>query len=247
MRVETLFSPGEIEEGLVKDRTVAVIDVLRACTTIAFAMSHGCDRIIPVETVEAATKLASSLERKATLLGGEREGKRLDGFDLGNSPSEYTADVVKGKTLILTTSNGTRAIALSQGAREILIASFVNMNSVVRYIKDRCGEAVTLICAGEGNRFALEDAVCAGMLIDGIASACDCDLTDGSKAAQSLYKLYHDSLVDLLRACQHGRYLTELGFEGDLEICAQVDSLKVLPIVKDGRITTKKTRRRYSR
>ncbi len=247
MRIETLLAPGEIEEGLVKSKTVAIVDVLRACTTIAFAMSHGCERIIPVETVEAATKLASSLERGSALLGGEREGKRLDGFDLGNSPGEYTADLVKGKTVILTTSNGTKAITLSQGAKEILITSFVNLSAVARYISAHGCKGLTVICAGKDNRFALEDAVCAGMLINEVCKTGECELADGSQAALSLYRLHESSILDLLRSCEHGKYLAGIGFENDLKACARVDYLKIVPVVKDGRITAAKLGRGRSR
>ncbi len=236
MRIEVLFTPGEITEAAVKGKTVAVIDVLRACTTIAFALSRGCGSIIPVASVEAATGLAASLEKKVTLLGGEREGKRIDGFDLGNSPAEYTADVVKGKTLVLATTNGTRAISMSEGASEILITSFVNMGSVVSHAAALDNEDFTIVCAGKNNRFALEDAVCAGMVIDRLISERDADLNDGAGAARDLYKKNEESIAALLRECEHGRYLDSLGFGRDLEICSRVDSLTILPLVKQGRI-----------
>lgn len=246
MRIENLFTPGEIDESVVKGKTVVVIDVLRACTTVAYAMSGGCERIIPVASVEAATNLAASLEKKMTLLGGEREGKRIDGFDLGNSPLEYTPEVVKGKTVILATTNGTRAISMSGGAKAILITSFVNMSSVVDHLKASQEEALTVVCAGENSRFALEDAVCAGMLIE---RACQDDdeveLSDGAHAARSLYRLNEQSIPALLKSCEHGQYLDGLGFREDLEVCSRIDSLKIVPVVKDGRIDkVKRTRRK---
>jgi 2-phosphosulfolactate phosphatase len=246
MRIESLFTPSEIDEAVVKGRTVVVIDVLRACTTVAYAMYGGCERIIPVASVEAATNLAASLDKKVTLLGGEREGKRIDGFDLGNSPLEYTPDVVKGKTVILATTNGTRAISMSQGAKEILVASFVNMSSVLDYLAGVRDDVLTIVCAGEGNRFALEDAVCAGMLIERLCMDNDCELGDGAHAARLLYQINEETILSLLRGCEHGRYLDGLGFADDLQVCSKVDSLKVLPIVKDGRINKAKRTRRKS-
>ncbi len=240
MRIEALFTPSEITEPAVKDKPVVVIDVLRACTTIAFAMSRGCERIIPVASVEAAMNLASSLEKKVTLLGGEREGKRIDGFDLGNSPLEYTTDVVKGKAVVLATTNGTKAISMSQGAKEILVASFVNMASVVERAAGPGGGSLTIVCAGESGKFSLEDAVCAGMLIERLGESRNVELNDGAHAARLLYRQNQDSIADLLKQCEHGRYLESLGFAKDLDICSRVDSLSILPVVKEGRIVKPK-------
>lgn len=244
MRIETLFTPTEIEESAIKGKLAVVIDVLRASTTIAFAVSNGCEWIIPVATVESATNLASSLDRKATLLAGERGGRRIDGFDLGNSPQEYTPEVVKGKTVILTTTNGTRAITACNGAKEILIASFVNMSAVVDYISGSSHQMVNIVCAGDSNHFALDDCVCAGMLIKEILKVRQCELSDGSEAACKLYDLHKGSILDVLRSCNHGKHLIQIGFESDLEVCSKVDSLKILPVVRDGRISAKRTKHR---
>jgi 2-phosphosulfolactate phosphatase len=246
MRIESLFTVGEIDEAAVKGKTVVVIDVLRACTTAAYAMHGGCERIIPVASVEAATNLVASLDKKVTLLGGEREGKRIDGFDLGNSPLEYTPDVVKGKTIILATTNGTKAISMSQGAKEILITAFVNMASVVDYLSGLREDVLTIVCAGDSNRFALEDAVCAGMLIDRLCMKNECEFGDGAHAARLLYQMNEETIVSLLRSCHHGVYLDSLGFGDDLDVCSRVDSLKILPVVKDGRINRAKRSRRKS-
>ena len=244
MRIESFFTPNEIDDSLVKARTVAVIDVLRVCTTIAYAMSRGCETIIPVQSVEAATNLAASLDKAVTLLGGEKEGKRIDGFNLGNSPSEYSAELVKGKTIILATTNGTGAISRSQAAKEVLIGSFVNMSSVVDYAQKEAIDRLTIVCAGKQGKFALEDAVCAGMLIERLSQDGDHILNDGAHAARLLYKLNEQSIPLFLRGCEHGRYLESLGFEKDLDICGRVDSLRILPIVKEGRIERPKRQRR---
>jgi 2-phosphosulfolactate phosphatase len=244
MRIETLFTPNEIDESEVKGKTVVVIDVLRVCTTMAYAMSRGSERIIPVASVEAATNLAASLDKKVTLLGGEREGRKIDGFDLGNSPLEYTSEVVKGKTIILATTNGTRAISLSQGAKEVLVCSFVNMSAVLEYLVTVEEGPVIVACAGKERRFAIEDAVCAGMLIDRFCQQGDCELNDGGRAARLLYRQNEQSIFVLLKNCEHGRYLESIGFGQDLEVCGRVDSLNVLPVVREGRIDRIKRRRR---
>jgi 2-phosphosulfolactate phosphatase len=234
MRIDVLFTPAEITEAAVKGKTVAVIDVLRACTTIAFALSRGCSSIVPVASVEAATSLVASLDKNVTLLGGEREGKRIDGFDLGNSPAEYTAEIVRRKTLVLATTNGTRAMSMSEGAKEIVITSFVNMGSVVDHAAKL--EDFTIVCAGKNNRFALEDTVCAGMVIERLCGDEEAELNDGARAARGLYRQHQESISALLRECEHGKYLEGLGFARDLEICSRVDSLNILPLVKQGRI-----------
>jgi 2-phosphosulfolactate phosphatase len=244
MRIETLFTTTEIDEAAVKGKTVAIIDVLRVCTTIAHALANGCERIIPVDTVEAATNLTASLDKKVTLLGGEKEGKRIDGFNLGNSPLEYAPEVVKGKTIILATTNGTRAVWKSQGAKEILIGSFVNVSSLVDYLGKAGGDLVTIVCAGKQGRFSMEDAVCAGMVIDQLAKENSFDLSEGSSAALHLYKMNDQSIEGLLRECEHGKYLASIGFGHDLEICGKVDSLRILPIVKEGRIDRQKRARK---
>lgn len=243
MRIETLFTPNEIDEAAVKGRTVAIVDVLRVCTTIAHALTSGCDRIIPVESVEAATNLTASLDKKVTLLGGEKEGRRIDGFNLGNSPLEYTPEMVKGKTIIMATTNGTKAMWKSQAAKEILIASFVNVSAVVDHVR-KAGDFVTFVCAGKQGRFAIEDAACAGMLIDRLADQGDLDLSDGASAARALFQIHRQSIEGLLRECEHGRYLRSIGFEGDIEACSKVDSLRILPVVKEGRIDRQRRARK---
>jgi 2-phosphosulfolactate phosphatase len=244
MRLETLFTTSEIDEAAVKGKTVIVIDVLRVCTTVAHALANGCERIIPVESVEAATNLTASLDKKVTLLGGEKEGRRIDGFNLGNSPQEYVPEVVKGKTIIIATSNGTRAMWKSQAAKEVLIGSFVNMSSVADHVAKISQGVLIIACAGKQGRFALEDAVCAGMLIDRLAKGNDFELSDGAGAARALFRMNEQSIPDLLLECEHGRYLKSIGFESDLEICGKVDSLRILPIVKEGRIDRQKRSRK---
>jgi 2-phosphosulfolactate phosphatase len=133
---------------------------------------------------------------------------------------------------------------MSQGAKEILVASFVNMSSVVERAAASEKESFTVVCAGESGRFSLEDAVCAGMLIERLGEKVDIELNDGSDAARCLYRQNKDSVSDLLKECEHGRYLASLGFSKDLDICSRVDSLSILPVVKEGRIVKPKRTRR---
>lgn len=226
-----------LPEGQLKGKHVVVIDVLRASSTIVHAYENGVERIIPVAEVEDATKLVPTLERKKTLLGGERDGKRIDGFDLGNSPFEYTSKVLEGKTLIFCTSNGTKAVARSAAAAQIAVACFLNMSAVVDHLLSSRSRNVAVLCAGNAGQLSLEDFVCGGMIIDRLAGTFrgKLNLNDGAVAARSLA----DSLGDpagVVRSSVHGRRLAELGFEEDLDFCARVDRYGSVPTVVEGRI-----------
>ena len=244
MKLQVFFTHDGVGESLVKGKLIAVIDVLRVSTTIAYAHANGAERIVPVESVEAASKLAGSLDKAVTLLGGEKEGKRIDGFDLGNSPLEYTQDVVAGKNIVLSTTNGTKAITKAREADEVIVASFVNMNPVLEHIGRAGDKDAGILCAGKQGRFALEDAVCAGMMVDRLVSAGDVELDDAAVAARLLYLEHKDDITGLIRNCEHGRYLMSLGFDSDLEACAAVDSLNTLPVVTEGRIVRQKPKKR---
>ena len=247
MKLQVFFTHNGVGESLVKGKLIAVIDVLRVSTTIAYAHANGAERIVPVESVEAASKLAGSLDKAVTLLGGEKEGKRIDGFDLGNSPLEYTPDVVEGKNIVLSTTNGTQAITKAREADEVVVACFANMSPVLEHIGRAGDKPVGILCSGKQGRFALEDAVCAGMMVDRLASAGEVELDDAGVAARLLYLEHKGNIAGLIRDCEHGKYLMSLGFDKDLEACAAVDSLNTLPLVTEGRIGRRKPRKRTAR
>ncbi len=247
MKLQVFFTHDGVGEGHVKGKLIAVIDVLRVTTTIAYAHANGAERIVPVESVEAASKLAASLDKAVTLLGGEKEGKRIEGFDLGNSPLEYTREVVEGKNIVLSTTNGTKAITRARDADEVIVACFANMSPVLEHIGRAGDRTVGILCAGKQGRFALEDAVCAGMMVDRLVSAGEVDLDDAAVAARMLYLEHRDDIPGLVRSCEHGRYLMSLGFDEDLAACATVDSLNTLPVVTEGRIVRQKPKRRQAR
>jgi 2-phosphosulfolactate phosphatase len=237
MRIDVLFAPQGLELQKPKGLTVAVVDVLRASTTIAYAIDQGADRIIPLASIEAATALAIKLGEEDVMLCGEREGKRIDGFHLGNSPREYTHDKVGGKTLLLTTTNGTKAISLCEAAREVVVASLVNVSAVVDYLMN-AENGIVLVCAGKFGRFSMEDALCAGMIVASLRDrrSNNLELGDSAGAAEILYRANSIDPLALLRNCEHGQYLGSLGFDADLQVCARVDALSVVPVVRQGRI-----------
>ncbi len=238
MRMDCYLVPSEATESVFAEKTVVIIDVLRTCTTIAFALMNGAERIIPAPTVEAATKLTSSLDKGSTLLCGEAEGKKVRGFDLGNSPSEYTRDIVEGKTLVFASTNGTRLMARGHNAQEQLICSFVNIARVVDRVRPD-GPALVIVSSGMNDRFSLEDAVCTGMVAAKLndISPGIWEMNDGAHAAIALFEKFGKDIRGMLLDSAHGRYLASLGFASDVEVSSRTDSVPVLPVLKEGRIT----------
>jgi 2-phosphosulfolactate phosphatase len=237
MELDLYFTPLQIQDELsLKDKTVIVVDVLRASTTISTALKNGARVIIPTASVENAVKYASTLEPGSFLLCGERGGKIIDGFDLGNSPLEYTEEKVRGKTLIYASTNGSVAITKTKYARYSIIGGFVNVSTVVKFAKENSDD-ILILCSGKFNRFCLEDAVCAGMMAFMLTKGRPkkkMKLSDSVSAAIKLYKFYGRNLLKMLQESEHGRFLTELGFGDDLKVCAEVDSIPILPIYSDG-------------
>ncbi len=236
MRIDLYFTPGQIDELQLRDKNVVVIDVLRAGTSIATALSNGAREIIPVETVEAAVKISGGLFGDVVLLGGERGGKIIEGFHLGNSPSEYLENVVKGMSIVFTTTNGALAMVKGRYAKQMTIAAFVNVGRVVDFIKN-VGEDFVFICAGNQQRvggFCLEDAVCAGMIIHRLKQTGSkvLELSDSAASALILHRSYGRNLSKMLEDSEDGKYLSQIGFGNDLKTCAAVDSVTVLPVLR---------------
>ncbi len=238
MELNLYASPRVFSEALAKSAHVVVIDVLRASSTIVESCENGVERIIPVAEVEDATKLFSTLERAKTLLGGEQEGHRIGGFDLGNSPLEYTKRVVGGKTLIFCTTNGTVAITKSAAAPDISIGCFLNLSAVVSRLIETSPKRVAILCSGRSGVLSLEDFVCGGHMVARLHAALGAgvSMNDGAHAARSLAGCMPDPET-VIRSSMHGRRLAELGFEQDLEFCARIDRYTSVPVVVDGRIS----------
>ncbi|MBM3307470.1 MAG: 2-phosphosulfolactate phosphatase [Candidatus Eisenbacteria bacterium] len=245
MELSLYTKASELSEAHAKGKHVVVIDVLRASSTIVTASENGVERIIPVAAVEDAKKLVPTLGRKNVLLGGEQDGKRIEGFDLGNSPLEYTPEVVTGKTIILSTSNGTVAIAGSAPAKEIVIASFLNLTAVAAHLVSARPKGVAVLCAGNLGQLSLEDFVCGGLLVERMdrATRARLVLNDGAVAARALAAAMPD-VGEVVRSCAHGRRLAELGFAADLDLCATVDRYATVPVAADGRIAGREAARR---
>jgi 2-phosphosulfolactate phosphatase len=240
VRVDVLFGGTALSPSDVAGRVVAVIDVLRASTTIATALAAGARAVIPLESSEDVVMRAKAFERADVRLAGERKMLPIPGFDLGNSPREYTRDAVEGKTVLMTTTNGTHAIANTQSARDVVVASYVNYTAVLTMLRAalRGGTDITLVCAGRERQFALEDAGCAGRYVYNVSKRLSgVELNDAAQACALIDRKYGDHVVRLFDASEHGRALREAGFGDDLAACAAIDSYPVIPIYQDRQIT----------
>jgi 2-phosphosulfolactate phosphatase len=212
-----------------------VIDVLRASTTIVTALAHGAASVLPVLGVSDAKAAAASGGR---LLGGERGGVRIEGFDLGNSPLEYTADRVGGRSVVITTTNGTAALHACRDAREILIGAIVNRAAVAETIRRLAGdcEQVHLVCAGTEGTVSGEDVLAAGAILDAASDAGPGDVLDpAALAARAFFRRVAAggdvpaALVAEFRRSPGGVNLVDLGMQADLPACAAIDSLPLVP------------------
>jgi 2-phosphosulfolactate phosphatase len=242
MKINCYLTPHEVDELALRERTVVVIDVLRATTSIVVALSNGAKEVIPATTVESATKIAGNLGGNVALLAGERNGRMVPGFDLGNSPAEYTEGAVGGRSIIFTSTNGSQALVRARYAQELVVCSFVNMSAVAEFLLERPRD-VAVLCSGHQGALALEDTVCAGMLLSRLSDAVGDGalLPDPAVAAMSLYKSMGRSLLKMLKSSAHGRYLEEIGFGEDLKFCSQVDAFQVIPVFDGSVLRLKRT------
>ena len=240
MRLDVFFGGHQMTPADIQGRVVLVIDVLRASTTVSVALNNGAKAVIPFASSDEVIDRAKQFEREDVLLAGERKMNMISGFDLGNSPREYTREVVEGKTVLLTTTNGTVVLAGLQGARDVVVACYVNYSAVSAMIRAaaRGASDVTIVCAGRDKQFALEDAACAGRFARGVTRRlANVRLNDAAQACCLLDKRYGDDLDRLFEDSEHGRALKEAGFAEDLAVCAEVDAHPVIPIYQDRQIT----------
>lgn len=221
-------------------KVAVVIDVLRATSVITTALENGAREVVPVKTIEEAQSLYAQLEPTMTLRGGERHAVKIESFDFGNSPLEYTKERVGGKTVILTTTNGTNAINNVKGADEVVLACFRNAEAVAHHLVEtsQCGGStnIVIVCAGTEGRFSLDDGLCAGLLIDLLQQKAEVELDD---LGILVHHYYHENKANLLAAlsgCFHLKRLVSLGFESDVRFCLETNCASAVPVFADGRL-----------
>ena len=229
-KIDACFSPFLYPVYKDDNSIVVIIDVLRATSAICVAFEYGEEKIIPVATVEEAREY----KQKGFLVGAERNGLPLNGFDFGNSPFNYMGDHVKGKTIVLTTTNGTQAIEAAKNAYKVAIGSFLNIDSLCNWlIKEN--KNILLLCSGWKNKFNLEDAVFAGAVTDKISQGNEnYKLGDGCLALKYLYQLAKENPNKFLSHSSHKERLAALNLKEDVRYCLTPNQTKVIPIYKDG-------------
>ena len=237
MRLDVILTPAEITPADLTDRPVVVLDILRATTSIVQALSAGARAIYPVASIEDALRLANTFGRDEVLLCGERKCVRIEGFDLGNSPAEFTREKVAGKILVMSTTNGTAAMSLTGSASRVLIGALLNLTTVVDELVRTEAEPV-FVCAGVDRRFALEDVTAAGLMAARLMEARpgDWELNDGALAAVALAREFGVS-SRFFGLTAGGRNIVNARMTDDLEFCAQLDLHDLLPVLHDRNIT----------
>jgi len=226
-QLNVCLTPALIPLYQVEDYIVVIIDVFRATSSICYGIENGAEAIIPVAEVE---ECAAYREKGLNyLLAAERDGKVVDGFDFGNSPFSYTPDKVAGKTVVLTTTNGTHALHISRSAKKIVIGSFLNLTALCNWLKTQ-NDPILLVCAGWKNNFNLEDTLFAGAVVEQLKSG-NFKLDDAAIAANDLFQAGKHDINEYLKKTSHSERLKKLGIEKDIEFCLQVDLTTAIPFL----------------
>jgi 2-phosphosulfolactate phosphatase len=229
--LEVCLSPSLIPHYEIDGRIVVVIDIFRATSSICFGFENGAIEIIPVATVEEC----KSYEGQDYLLAAERNGEVVNGFNFGNSPFSYTEEKVKGRKVVLTTTNGTHAINQAKNADKIVIGSFLNLNSLATWLKNENND-VLLLCSGWKNKFNLEDTLFAGAIVQQLRTDIE-NFCDAAIAAEDLYlKAKEEGLRKYLYKSSHTQRLNELNIEDDIQFCLKQNICTVIPILKGNKL-----------
>ncbi len=236
MEIDMAFTPDEVEKKDLREKSVVVIDVLRATSTMIVAFENGCAAFIPVGTIEEARDLVAEKKSADFLLGGERGAMPVEGFHCGNSPRDYDRKTVKGKTVVMTTTNGTRTLVAARNGAEIFIGAFLNLSALAQRLMES-GRDVLIACSGEKGVFCLDDTLCGGAIIARLEErGVPLRLREAAGAARILFDRYGRDILKSLRDCEWGRQLENLGLGEDIPICAHLDSSRLVPVYQEGRI-----------
>lgn len=232
-RLSVHLLPSLVAPESLAESTAVVIDVLRATTTAVCALAHGARAVVPCLEVDEARQRAAILGSNV-LLGGERGGRAIAGFDLGNSPTEYLPDVVRGKTIVFTTTNGTRALERCRHARRILLGAFVNYSALCDALRGET--AIDLVCAGTDQHVTREDVLFAGAVVDDLLQKGEpIELNDQALLAVDAWRgaceafRQPGALAERLRHSRGGKNLLEIGQERDIDIAAEIDRHTIVP------------------
>lgn len=234
MRVHVALTPADPGAFALDGQVAIVVDVLRATTSVVAACAAGCLGVVPASDEQTALIAAGGFPRAQVLLAGERGGDPIPGFDLGNSPLEYTADRVAGRTIILTTTNGTATMKRASLGRAAAAAALTNVSAAADWVLDQRGD-VTVLCAGDDGALSLEDAVCAGLLAERLRTrASDVELSAAAELACHLGRYYERRLGEVRTHSRWAHRLAAKGRSADVDACLAVDTSEVVPVFEDG-------------
>ena len=230
MKIDMIICGEYVTTEAVRNATVIVVDVLRATSVIITALNNGAKSVVPVTSVEEALSTKKKLE--SVVLGGERKAQKIEGFDLSNSPLEYKSEVIHDRNVVITTTNGTKAISKPSAANKIYIGALINAKAVsskaVKNEKD-----IIIVNAGTNGVFSMDDFITGGAIIDEILSEQDYELTDIAKTALVIYRSHKD-IKSYVKGAAHYKILVDLGLEEDIDYCLQKDLFNIVPEYKDG-------------
>lgn len=231
-RIEVCFTPGEYDYYKDEFEIVVVIDVLRATSAMCAAFDNGILSIIPVPTIEEALEY----KKKGYLVGAERKGQIVEGFDFGNSPFSYMKEEFRGKEVVLTTTNGTKSLEVAKDAETVVVGSFLNLTALSKWLSKQ-DKNILCLCSGWQDKFNLEDTICAGAISDFLISTGNfISIEDSSIAAKYLFLSAKDNYLGYLKSSSHRRRLKHLNLNEDIKYCLTPDQTDVIPILTNGKL-----------
>ncbi|WP_046058917.1 2-phosphosulfolactate phosphatase family protein [Clostridium sp. IBUN13A] len=235
MKIDIIISADDIIESKLENKIAVVIDMFRATSVIVTALNNGCEEVIPFLTIEETLESSEELNREEYILGGERRAVKIDGFDLSNSPLEYTKEVVENKKVLITTTNGTRTLTKSNSAKRIIIAAMINAKAVSDKLLE-INEDVVIINAGTNGNFSMDDYICSGYIINEMLKVDNnIELTDISKTANMIYENNSD-IISYVKEATHYSVMKSLELDNDIEYCMKKSIVNNVPEYKDGKI-----------
>jgi 2-phosphosulfolactate phosphatase len=237
MNVDLYLTPLPFSRVSLDKRTVVIIDVLRFTTSACAALMAGAKGVVPCVGPGEAGEMWSKIGADLAVLAGERDGKKIENFELGNSPLEFTEEKVGDKIVVMTTTNGTSVFNRLHNAGEVFCCGLVNVSLVANRVAS-IQENVAIVCAGRDGGFSIEDTLCGGMLIHLLMTTHKKRVTmsDAGSLALLLYRSNRTAIKQTIQQGEHSRFLAELGFAADVEVAAEVDSMPVLPVLREGRL-----------
>lgn len=235
MKIDIIISADDIIENKIKDKIVVVIDMFRATSVIITALNNGCREVIPFLTIEETLNAAKKFNRGNYVLGGERKATKIEGFDLSNSPLEYTEAFVKNKTVLMTTTNGTRTLAKVTSARKVLIAAMINAKAAAESLF-KINEEVVIVNAGTNGNFSMDDFICSGYIINELLNYNEnVELSDIAKTANIIYEENKD-IITYVKKATHYEVMKSLELDKDIEYCTRKSIIDIVPEYKDKKI-----------